>query len=71
MIKLTKLDGEELVVNAELIESINCGNDTLLSLTSGRKLIVRESPEEIVRLVLDYRVQSERCLAAAVAARGV
>ncbi|MBK7045985.1 MAG: flagellar FlbD family protein [bacterium] len=60
MVKLTKIDGEKLVVNAELIESVNCGTDTLVSLTSGRKLIVRETPDEVVQLVLDYRVQLMR-----------
>lgn len=57
MIMLTKLDGEQLVVNAELIESIHCGTDTLVALTNGRKLIVREAPAEVVRLALAYRVQ--------------
>jgi flagellar protein FlbD len=55
MIKLTKLDGEALVVNAELIESIGAAPETLLSMTTGRKIWVRETPDEVVRLALGYQ----------------
>lgn len=58
MIKLTRLDGEVLVVNAELIESINCGSETLVSLTTGRKLMVRESPEEVIDRAVAYRART-------------
>lgn len=59
MIKLTRLDGELLIVNAELIESVGCGSETLISLTSGRKLMVRESPEEVVRLAVEYHARTQ------------
>ena len=49
MIKVTRLDHSELVVNAELIETIE------FTLTSGKKLVVSEDVEEIVRRVLEYR----------------
>lgn len=58
MIKLTRLDGEVLVVNAELIESINCGSETLVSLTTGRKLMVRETPEAVIDLAVAYRART-------------
>lgn len=54
MIKLTRLDGETLVVNAELIETVGCGAETLVSLTSGRKLMVRETAEEVAALAAAY-----------------
>lgn len=54
MIKLTRLDGETLVVNAELIETVGCGTETLVSLTSGRKLMVRETAEEVAGLAEAY-----------------
>ena len=60
MIKLTKLDGQELVVNAELIESISGAPDTLICLTTGRRIMVRESPDEVIRLTLDYRALTRR-----------
>lgn len=46
---------EEFVLNAELIETIEETPDTVITLTSGRKLIVEESMDEVVRKVMDYR----------------
>lgn len=56
MIKVTRLKAEEeYVLNAELIETIEETPDTVITLTSGRKLLVEESMDEIVRKVMDYR----------------
>ena len=48
MIKVTKLNGRELVVNADLIEFVEATPDTLISLTTGRKLMVLEDIDEVV-----------------------
>lgn len=48
MISVTRLDGREIIVNAYLIELIEPTPDTVLSLTTGRKVIVRETVEEVV-----------------------
>ena len=55
MIVVTRLNGEPLVLNAELIELVERAPDTVVTLTTGRKLLVREPVEEIVRRVLDYK----------------
>lgn len=55
MIKLSRLDGRELVLNAELIETVEAVPDTVISLTTGRKLVVKEPVDEVVRLTIDYR----------------
>ena len=57
MIRVTKLKSQDrdFIVNAELIETIEETPDTVITLTSGKKLIVEESMEEIVRKVMDYR----------------
>jgi flagellar protein FlbD len=55
MISVTRLDGSGIVVNAELIEFVERTPDTMIGLTSGRLIAVREPVEEIVRQVLDYR----------------
>ncbi|GIV16465.1 MAG: flagellar protein FlbD [Armatimonadota bacterium] len=60
MIKVTRLDHSELVVNAELIETIEATPDTVITLTSGKKLVVSEDVEEIVRRVLEYRRHAYR-----------
>ena len=55
MIHLTRLNRISLVLNAELIESIEVTPDTLISLTTGQKLVVLESADEVVRRVVEYR----------------
>ncbi|GIW08386.1 MAG: hypothetical protein KatS3mg060_3191 [Dehalococcoidia bacterium] len=47
MIKLTRLDGSHLYVNAELIEFLEETPDTVVSLTTGRKLVVKETAEQV------------------------
>lgn len=55
MIDVTKLDGKQVTLNAELIESIEETPDTLISLTTGKKIIVKESRQEIKNLVISYK----------------
>ena len=55
MIKVTKLNSDEIVVNAELIEFVEANPDTVISLTNGKKIIVRESPDEIIQRAAAYR----------------
>jgi flagellar protein FlbD len=55
VITVTRLDGAELVVNAELIELVEAMPDTHLTLTDGRKLIVKETPDTVVARVIAYR----------------
>ncbi|HHY95614.1 MAG TPA: flagellar FlbD family protein [Firmicutes bacterium] len=59
MIKLTKLNGQSVVLNAELIETVEATPDTVISLTTGRKLLVKEDPDEITRRVVSYRRRAE------------
>jgi len=54
MIKLSRLNGKFLVVNAELIELIESTPDTILTLTTGKKIMVKESVEEVVEKVKGY-----------------
>ena len=55
MITVSRLDGSEVVVNAELIELVEAIPDTHLTMMDGKRLIVREAPEEIVARVISYR----------------
>ena len=55
MITVTRLNGVQLVVNAELIEFVEATPDTILTLTTGKKLVVTESVDEILNLVLTYK----------------
>ncbi len=55
MIEVTKLNGSTVLVNAELIESVEETPDTVLSFVTGKKLIVKESRQEIKNLVILYK----------------
>lgn len=57
MIKLTRLRGAggELVVNADLIETVEATPDTVITLTTGHKFIVQESVDEVIRLVVSFK----------------
>ena len=61
MIKLNKFKpksnekAHEFVLNAELIEMVEETPDTVVTLVNGNKLLVEESMDEIVRLVIQYR----------------
>jgi flagellar protein FlbD len=55
MIGLTRLNGRPVVVNAELIETVESTPDTVVSLTSGKKFVVLESPGEVIERVVSYR----------------
>ncbi len=55
MIELTKLNGSKFVLNGELIESLEETPDTVISTTTGKKIVVTENVEEIVKKVIDYK----------------
>jgi flagellar protein FlbD len=60
MIKVTRLNHSELVVNAELIETVEATPDTVITLTNGKKLVVSEEVDEIIRRVMEYRRHAYR-----------
>ena len=55
MIKLTRLNHIPLILNSDLIEHIDSTPDTIVSLTSGGKFLVTETPEEVVERVVEFR----------------
>lgn len=55
MIEVTKINGVKVLVNPDLIELAEETPDTVLTLTTGRKIIVKESRQEIKNLVILYR----------------
>jgi len=54
LIKVRRLNGEEYVINADMIETMESTPDTVISLTTGRKLVVQESINELIEKVKDY-----------------
>lgn len=55
MIKVTRLNHQELVINAEHIEFIEATPDSVISLVSGKKMVVSESVDEIIKRVIAYK----------------
>jgi flagellar protein FlbD len=55
MIDVTKMNGVNITINAELIETIEETPDTVVTLTTGKKFIVKESRQELKNLVKSYK----------------
>ncbi len=54
LIEVTKLNDDKILVNSELIEVVETTPDTVITLNTGRKMIVKESRQEIRNLVKSY-----------------
>lgn len=55
MIEVTKLNGGKLDINSDLIETVEETPDTVLTFSSGKKIIVKESRQEVRNLVILYK----------------
>lgn len=55
MIRLTRLKGDAVFVNSDLIETIEPMPDTVLILISGNRITVQETPEDVAELVRAFR----------------
>jgi flagellar protein FlbD len=54
MIKLTRLNGDEVIVNADLIRFVESRPDTHVTLTTNDRVIVRESVAEVIKRAISY-----------------
>ncbi len=59
MIEVTRLHNQKIVINADLIEFVEETPDTMITTTTGKKLLVRESVDEVIKKVVAYR---RKCL---------
>ena len=55
MIDVTRMNGKQFTLNSDLIETIEETPDTVLTLTTGKKIIVKESRQRVKNLVKLYR----------------
>ena len=55
MIRLSRLNGNQFVLNCEMIKFVDATPDTLITLSGNEKFMVRESVDEVVRLTVEYR----------------
>lgn len=55
MIQLTRLNGSHFYLNPELIQSVEKTPDSVITLVNEKKLVVKESPEQICERYIEYR----------------
>lgn len=55
MVKLTRLNKTILIVNADMIEFLETTPDTIVTLTTGRKVVVQETVDEVIDKVVAYK----------------
>jgi len=55
MIKVTRINGSEVIVNSDLIKFIEETPDTIITLTNQEKVIVAENADEIIHRVIEFR----------------
>ena len=55
MIKLTRLSHESLVLNSDLIEYLEATPDTVITLTTGQKLRVSETADEVIARIVEFK----------------
>ncbi len=62
MIKLEKLNGTTIVINAELIESVEAAPDTVINLATGNRYLVKDPVDVVIAKVIEYKkkVYAER-----------
>jgi len=55
MIQLTRLNNHPLVVNSDLIKFVEQAPDTVITLVNGDKIVVRESAQNVLERVVQFR----------------
>jgi flagellar protein FlbD len=55
MIRVTRLNGAPMILNSDLIEHLEETSDTVIALTTGQSLRVRENAEEVLSRIIDFR----------------
>jgi len=55
MIQLTRLNNKPLVVNSDLIKFVEQSPDTLITLVTGEKIVVLETPAQVLTRVAEFR----------------
>lgn len=55
LVEVTRFNGSKIMINAELIEVVESTPDTVITLTTGKKFVVKETCNEIADLVIRYK----------------
>ena len=57
MIKVTRLNGEPIYLNSNLIEFIEATPDTMITLTTGKKIIIKENIDYVIERIVEYNAK--------------
>ena len=55
MIRLTRLNSQQITLNSDLIKLVESNPDTVITLLSGDKILVHETADEVVRRVIEFK----------------
>lgn len=55
MIKVSRINGKRFVINCDLIELVEETPDTVITLTTGKKLVIKESVDEVIEKVIKFK----------------
>ena len=55
MIEVMRLDGKKYWINPHMIESMETNPDLTLSMLSGRKIVLKNTPEDVIEKIIAYR----------------
>jgi flagellar protein FlbD len=55
VIRLTRLNSQQITVNSDLIKFIESNTDTVITLVSGEKILVHENTDEVIARVIEFR----------------
>ncbi len=55
MVELTRFQNQKIIINADLIEFVETTPDTVITTTTGKKILVRETAKEVVAKVIAYK----------------
>lgn len=55
MIKVTRLDGKTYWINPHMIESMEQNPDLTLVMLSGKHVVIKDDPEEVITRIIEYR----------------
>jgi flagellar protein FlbD len=55
MIRLSRLNSKEFILNAEMIQFAEATPDTVITLSNGEKVVVKETVDQVIERVLEYR----------------
>ncbi|MBE5812340.1 MAG: flagellar protein FlbD [Clostridiales bacterium] len=55
MLEVTRLNGQKIVINCDLIEYIDANPDTTITLTTANKFVVKENLEQVIEKIINYK----------------